>query len=118
MASIEGVITKVHDGGVLDVWLATWAGVGNADQGTAVPMSMSSDRSVQIEGTFGGATVLIEGSNDGVFWRTLTDPQGNPISKTSPSIEQISEITRYVRPSTTGGAGTNLTVSLIMKGQR
>jgi len=118
MATITGTVTPITDGGVTDAWLATWPAMGNADTGTAVAMSDASDRSVQIEGTFGSATVVIQGSNDGTNWQPLTDPQGNAISKTASSLEAISELTRLIRPVTSGGTGTNVNVNIYMKGQR
>lgn len=118
MATITGTVTRVSDPGVRDVWIASWPAMGNADTGTAIAMSGSPDRSVQIEGTFGSATVVLQGSNDGSNWQTLTDPQGNDISKTSADLEGILELTRYVRPVTSGGTGTSVTVTVLMKGQR
>lgn len=117
MANITPVVTRVEDGGVFDVYLATWPAMGNADTGLPVAMSGSSDRSVQIEGTFGGATVVIQGSNNGTNYQLLTDPQGNDISKTTADLEAITELTRYVRPVTSGGTGTSVTVSLLLRGK-
>jgi hypothetical protein len=57
------------------VFTASWA-LGNADTGIAIDMTDYADRSVQVEGTFGSATITIEGSNDGTNWETLRDPQG------------------------------------------
>jgi len=118
MATITPTTTKVTDGGVADVYIVQWPSMGNADTGIAIPMSSGSDRSVQIEGTFGAATVVFQCSNDGTNYQTLTDPQGNAISKTSASLEAISELTRFVRPVTSGGTGSVINVSLLVKGQR
>ncbi len=118
MATVTPTITKATDGGVSDVYIVQWPAVGNADTGTAVPLSGGSDRSVQVSGTFGAATILIEGSNDGTNYVVLTDPQGNSLSKTSAAIEAISELTRYIRCSSSGGTGTNVNVTLLVKGQR
>lgn len=118
MATVTPTITHAIDGGVEDVYIVQWTPMGNADTGVAVRMAGGSDRSVQIEGTFGAATVVIQGSNDGTNYQPLTDPQGNAISKTTASIEAISELTRYVRATTSGGSGTALTVTLLIKGQR
>lgn len=117
MATITPTIVPVSDPGVTRVYLATWASIGDADTCTAVPMSGASDRSVQITGTFGGATIVVQGSNDGTNYAPLTDPQGNAISKTSAAIEQISEISRFVKPTTSGGTSSAITVSLLLKGQ-
>lgn len=118
MATITATSTRVTDGGVTDVYLIQWPLMGNADTGTAVQMSGGGSRSVQIEGTFGGATVVLQGSNDGTNYESLTDPQGNAISKTSAALEAIEELTRYVRAVTSGGTGTSVTVSLLIKGQK
>jgi hypothetical protein len=75
------------------------------------------DRAVQIRGTFGaGGTVVIEGTIDGTNYITLTDPQGNAISKTADSIESISEIVKLIRPRVTAGDGTTaISVTLLAR---
>lgn len=97
--------------------VVTWALLTSTNAaGTPVEMPGSSDRSVQIDGTFDSATVVLQGSNDGTNWFTLTDPQGNAISKTSAALEMISELTRYIRPSTSGGSGSqSVNVRVLMK---
>lgn len=95
----------------------TWSSLANGDSGEAVEALKYSDRSIQFIGTFGtGGTIVLQGSNDGTNWVTLTDPQGNSISKTSAALEMVSELTRYVRPNVTAGDGTtSLTAILIAK---
>lgn len=75
------------------------------------------DRSVQVSGTFGaGGTVVIEGSNDGVNWSTLTDQLGNALSITSADIAPIMEVTRYIRPRVSAGDGsTNIAVTILLR---
>ncbi len=97
--------------------LITWASIGDADTCTAVELPDGNEKSVQITGTFGSATILLTGSNDGTNYATLTDPQGNAISKTSAAIEAVSEHTRYIKPSTSGGTGSAITVTVLVKGQ-
>lgn len=85
----------------------TWTPLANGDDGAPLEYGSFADRSIQFAGTFGaGGTVVLEGSNDGVNYVVLTDPQGNAITKTSASIEAVTEATRYVRPRVTGGDGT------------
>lgn len=93
-----------------------YAGLSEADSSPA-PVSMLewADRSVQVVGTFGGGTITIEGSNDGSNWATLTDPQGNNLAITSAKIEQISEMTLYVRPKPSVGTGMNIDVIFALR---
>ncbi len=81
----------------------------------SIEMAEWADKSVQVVGTFNGGTVVIEGSNDGTNWVTLTDPQGNAISKTSAFIEQILEVTRYVRPRVSAGTGVDLDAFFVLR---
>lgn len=99
------------------VVLAVWTGLANGDDGARIEVPSWPDLSIQFTGTFGaGGTILFEGSNAGAAYYTLTDPQGNAISKTAAGTEQIEEVTRYVRPRVTGGDGsTLLTATLIAK---
>ncbi len=101
-----------------DAHVITWAllTTTNAD-GAPIGMTGSADRSVQVEGTFGAAgNVVIEGSNDGVNYRVLTDPQGNALNITSAKIEEIIEIVKLIRPRVTAGDGTtSLTVSMLLR---
>lgn len=117
MGTITPTQTRISDAGVFDAHIASWA-LGNADTGVAVTLSDAADRSVQIEGTFGAATITIQGSNDGSNWQSLTDPQGNAIARTTAGLKAITELTRYVRAISSGGTGTAITVTLFMKGQR
>jgi hypothetical protein len=82
--------------------------MGSADTGAALEAPYLSDKSVQIQGTQGvGGAMLIEGSNDGTNYVTLTDPQGNALTMTTVGvIEQILENTRFIRPRATAGDGT------------
>lgn len=96
--------------------VATWASMAQNDVGMPMGNSQYTDRSFQVAGTFGGASVSIEGTNDGSNWAVLTDPQGNPLTFTTAKIEMVSEATLRVRPKVTGGDGTtNLTVSALLK---
>lgn len=116
MATINPTIDRVVAWGE-NSHVITWALLTASDAvGASIEMPGSSDRSVQIDGTFDSATVVFQGSNDGVTWFTLTDPQGNAISKTSAALEMISELTRYVRPSTSGGGGSqSINVRVLLK---
>ena len=115
MATITPVTTRVKPWA--DTWSVLWETIGNADTGTGVSMAMMSDRSIQVTGTWGSATVVVQGSNDNVTWLTLSDSQGNALSKTADFVEQILEFTRYIRVSSSGGTGTDLDATLFGRGQ-
>lgn len=118
MATITPTITQITTHGD-DCHVVTWTPMTNAgtDVGSPIEMPGSADRSIQVSGTFGtGGTVLIEGSNDGTNYVTLNDPQGNALSVTTAKIEQLLELTRYIRPRISAGDGsTSLTVTMLLR---
>jgi hypothetical protein len=97
-----------------DVHFVQWTPLANGDSGAPYGMTGFADRSAQISGTFGtGGTVLIEGSNDGTNYVTLSDPQGVAISKLAAGIFEISQIVKFIRPRVSAGDGTtSLSVTL------
>lgn len=90
-----------------------WAALATGDDGQAVELPGYADRSVQVDGTFGGATVTIQVSNTGTTWFSATDPQGNALAFTAGGLEQLQEIARYTRCLVTGGAGSALIVNIL-----
>lgn len=96
---------------------ATWTFTGVASEtGPALQgFAEWADRSVQMSGTWNGATVLLEGSIDGTTYLPLTDPQGNAISKTADALEAITEIVNFVRPRCSSGAVTSLTILVLAR---
>lgn len=66
-------------------------------------------KSVHLFGTFGGA-VTIRGSNKqnpvaetAADWIILADPQGNPLSFTTPAIEEVLEAVLWLSPLAAAG---------------
>lgn len=98
--------------------LATWTALATGDTGKPVSGVGLSDRSVQMTGTFGGATVVLEGSNDGTNYTTLTDTAGSALSFTSAGLKQVLQITKYIRPSVSGGAGVSINCNVLMAGRK
>ena len=95
---------------------AQWTGLLQTSLDTGAPAELPdyADRSIQVEGTLGvGGSLNIEGSNDGTNYVLLTDPQGTNLTITAVNrMEQVQEITRYIRPRVTAGDGsTNFTVT-------
>jgi len=95
-----------------------WADVATGD--TIVAYEISNQHglagAVQFAGTFGGATVTLEGSNDGTNYATLTDPIGTDISTTSAGIYEFSTAVRYIKPGISGGSGDAVDVTVVLRG--
>ncbi len=116
MATITPVNTQPYETS-LDVVVTTWAPLAASDDGEPVRLAVYSDRSVQVSGTFGGATVTIGGSNDGETYHALSDAQGSPLTFTSGGLKAIVELPVFLKPRVFGGDGsTNLKV--ILSGRR
>jgi hypothetical protein len=118
MAAVNPTIS-ILDGNDKSVILVTWNGLNNNDRtGAPVQFVRHADRSVQFNGTFNTATVVLQGSNDDSTYFTLTDPQGNLISSNAALGESVTELTRSTRPRISGGGGAeNVVVTLLMKMQ-
>ena len=72
--------------------------------------------SVQVIGTFGSATVIMQGSNDLVNWVGLSDLQGDAISLTAAGAAEFSTGMLYLRASASGGTGQDLDIFVVMRG--
>lgn len=99
----------------LAVSSVSWTPLAAGDDGAPVEMPDKSDRSIHVRGTFGGTTVTIQGSNEATptSWQTLTSPNGVALTFTADGLRQITEITRWIRPVSSGGAGVAVTVEMI-----
>ena len=94
-ASYPGVVQK------------KWA-LGNADTGVGVSLASFTYKTMTLTGTWGGATVVIQGANEDVdaSYITMVDPQGNALSKTADAIETLLENPLFIRVKSSGGTGT------------
>lgn len=72
--------------------------------------------SIQAEGTFGGGTVKLQGSNDGTNWVDLDDTQGTAIGITAAGAAEFSTAMVYLRPLITGGTGDDVNVTIALRG--
>jgi hypothetical protein len=113
MPTIPVTITE----GEARTFIATWPNMASGDVGEPIRYAGAADRTVQVIGEFGGATVRIEGTLEQVptTWLPLNDAQGNPTEITQPRLEALTELVRQVRPAVVGGAGTDVTVMLLMR---
>lgn len=113
---------------ITSIFNGSWT-LTNGDTGIPVEIANYSDKSAHFFTTtfFGtGGSVTMRGSNDPrvitdlanykasgnltytetADWQPLVDPQGNTITKTSASIEQLLENPRFLSPKCTAGDGT------------
>lgn len=112
--------------------IVTWEGLDGDDTGRPVRLPWESDKTVQLGAgggnTHGGSTTILQGSNDvradpdhadhsNAVWFTLTDPQGNAISRTTSALlEQVQENCLWYRPSQSGGTAGDIDVIIVAKG--
>ncbi len=116
MAAIPYVITRSPD---VRSMVIQWTAVTEADTCVAAPYPTHADRSVQVTGTFGSATVLIQGSNDGgSTYATLNNAADAALSFTSAGLEAILESTALVKPTISGGTGQSLNIYIHMRGEK
>ena len=101
----------------LDVAVTVWSGMGADDDGEPVRLAVYSDRSIQVAGTFGGASVTIGGSNDGLTYHALTDNHGNPLTITEARLRGIVELPIYIKPRIFGGDVTT-DLRVVLSGRR
>lgn len=71
----------------------------------------------QVTGTWGaGGALVIEGSNDGNTWFTLTDQANAALSLSANALKTVRDTPMFIRPRVTGGDGTtSLTVIAAMQ---
>jgi hypothetical protein len=107
MATIVPTFSKIRGpAGGIDAVVVTWGGfAASGDVGQALQRTDLVDRSVQVAGTFSGATLVFEGSNDGVNYFTLSNPSGTSLSFSTAGLMQVTEATAWVRPHVTAGSG-------------
>lgn len=104
-------LTSTDRNTVAGVVLYKWEALGNADDGAPVSVGYAADITVQAIGTFGGATVRLQGSNDGTNWHNMTQKGGTTaLGFTAAGVHSINEMPAYIRPLTAGGTGTDVDV--------
>lgn len=113
MATIKPTVTDVTFRGNGAAFQVQWTPCTENDTCAAVRLPEYADRSFQVEGTFGGATVLLKGSNDNSTFEGLRDPSHTAISMTSAGLQAVLENTIYTQPTYSGGSGQSLTITML-----
>jgi hypothetical protein len=114
MATIVPTFTKLRGpAGGIDALVAAWTPLAaTGDIGQPLQRVDLPDRSVQVAGSFAGATIVFEGSNDGANWFTLSSPSGAALSFTAAGLMQVNMPVAFVRPHVTSGSGASLTLTM------
>jgi hypothetical protein len=96
----------------------TWAGVVTGDTLTSLPVAGQAAvaGAVQFSGTFGGATMTLQASNDGTTFATIKDLTGTAISATAAGLFEFTTAALYIRPAITGGSANSVNVILSLRG--
>jgi hypothetical protein len=94
-----------------------WTNLSTADTAVAVALENTQGLagSFQGTGTFGGATVALQVSNDGVNYFTHKE-NGTDVSLTAAGALEFSTAALYLRPSSSGGTGDDVTVTVALRG--
>lgn len=114
MAVIAPTIVDIGLTGSGYVFQVIWAAVTENDSCRAVQYPEYADKSIQVSGTFGGASVALHGSNDGTNFAALNDASGTVIAITTAKIKAVLENTFQIKPVITGGAAQSLNVSMLI----
>lgn len=96
--------------------IATWSAENTAANSSIVryePEFSMAVSTIQVAGTFGGATVTFLGSNDGTTYTAIKDNFGNSISFTAAGQVELSSAYRYFKPNISGGTSDSLNVYLV-----
>ena len=96
----------------------TWADIVTGDTLTAFPVAAQAAvaGAVQFGGTFGGATIGLQVSNDGTTYFDMRDLGGTVISATAAALFEFTTAAMYIRPVITGGAANAVDVTVVLRG--
>lgn len=96
----------------------TWADCATGDTINAFAISSQAAiaGAVQFAGTFGGATVKLQASNDGTTFFDVDDLAGTAISTGAAALFEFTSAAMYLRPAITGGTGDAVDVIMVLRG--
>jgi|SRR3954466_7942308 hypothetical protein len=118
MAVIKATITDMSSKGDGSAQRVVWAAVTESDTFAAAAMPEYTARSVHVSGTFGGATVVLNGSNTGTNYFGLNNMAGTAISVATEALKQVLEGVINYQPAASGGTSQSLTVTMLFVGPR
>jgi hypothetical protein len=94
-----------------------WEALATGDTINGLKLSGTGARrgAVQISGTFGSATVVLQTSNDGTNFYPIKDIHNTAVSTTAAAIFEITSAALYIKPAITGGTSDAVDVILLMR---
>lgn len=111
----------------------TWSGLDGDDSGKAAQVGKYRDRTVEVHGTFGGATVTIYGTSDPraltdraagtafgsktASWKNYQDTTETSVTFTAAGSSQLLQNFLYMLPVVTGGDGTTSLEIIVTAGK-
>ena len=101
-----------------NIYYTKWTGIvtGDTINPRVSPAQVPIAGAVQFGGTFGGTTIKLQASNDGVTYFDMVDLQGNVISATANALFEFTTAAIYIRPLLTAGAANSVNVTLMLRG--
>lgn len=112
-------IAPALDTAIKDVPRIIWAGVTPGDTLDALLLKQQYGlaASVQAVGTFGGATITMQVSNDGTNWASVNDVNSATVTMTAATqYFEMSLSSAYIRGVIAGGSGSDIDVILVLRG--
>jgi len=116
MASVKPTMNNTvgrSDGSVV---VASWVLTSTNVDGLPIELPEFTNFTWQYEGTWGAATLTLQGSNSGNSYFSLTkvNTSGTAATATADGGVSTNEASRFVRPNlTTPGSGASVTVTLV-----
>jgi len=95
-----------------------WADMATGDTITSIPVlgQAAVAGSIQFGGTFGGATVKLQVSNDNSTFFDMKDLSATTISATAAAFFEFTTSAVYLRPAISGGTGDAVDVTVCLRG--
>lgn len=110
-------VSPVVDLSIADAPRHIWAELATGDTINALKLTGAGARraSVQVAGTFGGATVKIQTSNDGTNFADIKDIHNTAVSTTAAAVFEITSAAIYIKPAISGGTSDSVNVTMFMR---
>lgn len=115
MATIAATSVDISYHQDRSVYVWTWAALTENDTAASLDLGDYEAAAVEFSGTFGSATIVLQGSVLGTTYTGLKDLGGTSISATSAAWQSVREQPRLVRPSASGGSSQSLTITLLVR---